>query len=63
MNEKLYDLYWVRIDPRSGEATGEECKVGGNRWVPMTLEQAVIVWSKFTIPRNYRIDFREVVTQ
>lgn len=63
VSEKLYDLYWVGTDPKTGEPTGEESKIGGDRWVPMTHSQACIVKSKFTEYRIRRIELREVVTQ
>ncbi len=63
MNQKLYDLYWVGTDPKTGEATGEESKIGGDTWTPMSHQQACIVKSKFTEYPIRRIELREVTTQ
>lgn len=63
VSEKLYDLYRVRVNPKTGEPTGQEFKVGGDKWVPMSHQQACIVKSKFTDYPTQRIELREVDQQ
>jgi len=63
VKQKLYDLWLVRVNIKTGEPTGQEAKVGDGTWQPMTHHQACVVKSKFTEYRWRRVELREVVPQ
>lgn len=63
MSERMYDLYRVQLNPKTGEPTGQEFKVGGDKWVPMTHQEACTAKRKFGHHRHCRFELREVVTQ
>jgi hypothetical protein len=63
VKQKLYDLWMVRVHPRTGEPTGQEALIGAGEWAPVTLEQGRMLRSKFTEYRWRKIEMREVSTQ
>jgi hypothetical protein len=63
VKQKLYDLWMVRVNPRTGEPTGQESKVGDGTWQPMSRHQARVAKATFTEYRWRRMELREVVAQ
>ena len=63
VKQKLYDLWMVRVNIKTGKPTGQEAKVGDGTWQPMTEHQALVVKSKFTEYRWRRLELREVVAE